>query len=119
MARILVIDDDKDLLVVIEHALTKAGHSVVTANNGIAAEKLFRAEAFDLIITDIVMPEREGLETIIVLRREFPHIPVIAMTGAQKNSVLYLQIATRLGARGVLEKPFSRPALLAAVASVL
>jgi CheY-like chemotaxis protein len=119
MARILVIDDDKDLLVIIEHALVTIGHSVATANNGVAAEKLFRSEVFDLIITDIVMPEREGLETIILLRREFPHIPVIAITGTQKNSILYLGIATRLGARRVLEKPFTRKALLDAVASVL
>jgi DNA-binding NtrC family response regulator len=119
MARILVIDDDENLLFTIGEALTIGGHSVVTANNGIRGEKLFRAEPFDVIITDIVMPDREGLETIIVLHREYPKIPVIAITGLGTNSVLYLGIATRLGARRVLEKPFKLEDLLDAVASVL
>ena len=119
MPRILVIDDDEHLLSTIGHALTTSGHTVVTANNGVRGEMLFRATPFDLIITDLVMPEREGLETIIVLRREFPHIPVIAITGLAKNSALYLGIARRLGARHVLEKPFSHQALLDAVASVI
>jgi DNA-binding response OmpR family regulator len=119
MARILVIDDDENLLSTIGQALTINGHSVVTANNGVRGEKLFRAEPFDVIITDIVMPEREGVEMIIVLRREFPHIPVIAMTGMGKRSALYLGLATRLGARRVLAKPFSIEALIEAVASVL
>ena len=119
MARILVIDDNNEVLFTIEQALVKNGHSVVTATDGVRGEKLFRAEPFDVIITDIVMPEREGLETIVVLRRDFPQIPVIAMTGTGRNSVLYLGIANRLGARRVLTKPFSLQELIDAVASVL
>jgi DNA-binding response OmpR family regulator len=119
MARILVIDDDAHLLSTIEQALSVRGHSVVTATDGIQGERLFRAEPFNLIITDIVMPEREGLETIMVLRREFPHVPVIAMTGMGVHSKLYLGIATRLGARRVLEKPFSLALLTGAVESLL
>jgi DNA-binding response OmpR family regulator len=118
MARILVVDDDVSVLCMIEAVLTGAGHSVVTATDGQMAAKLFRAEPFDVIVTDIVMPNREGLETIVELRRDFPDVPVIAMSGGTLNSGIYLGLAKRLGAKLTLAKPFPTQELVEAVAAV-
>jgi DNA-binding response OmpR family regulator len=118
MARILVVDDDLSVLSMIEAVLAAAGHSVVTATDGEIAGKLFRAEPFDVIVTDIVMPNREGLETIVTLRRDFPDVPVIAMSGGTLNSGIYLGLAKRLGAKVTLAKPFPTQELVQAIAAV-
>jgi DNA-binding response OmpR family regulator len=118
MSRILVIDDDEPLLMTLEALLTAAGHAVVTASDGLKAEQLFRAEPFEVIITDIVMPDREGLETITKLRREYPEVPVIAMSGGATNSKMYLELAAKLGARRTLSKPFTAAALYEAIGAV-
>ncbi len=118
MARILVIDDDEPLLITLEQLLTAAGHAVVTVSDGAKAAKLFRREPFELIITDLIMPNREGLETIIMLRREFPELGVIALSGGATMSKTYLDMATRLGARCTLLKPFTPQQLNAAIDAV-
>lgn len=119
MARILIIDDDETLLTTLEQFLRAAGHAVVTASDGAKAAKLFRAEPFELILTDIVMPNREGLETIIELRREFPDVGVIAMSGGVARSKLYLELAAELGAHRTLAKPFAPLQLAEAIADTI
>jgi CheY-like chemotaxis protein len=119
MARILIIDDDEAFLSAVEQLLTAAGHAVVTASDGLKAEKLFTAEPYEVILTDIVMPNREGLETVIRLRRDFPDVGVIAMSGGVANSRTYLELAGRLGAHRILSKPFSSAALLSTIAEVM
>jgi CheY-like chemotaxis protein len=118
MARILVIDDDEALLSSLELLLSAAGHDVTTSGDGLKAAQLFRTEPFDLILTDIVMPNRDGIETVIALRGEFPEIGIIAMSGGAKLSPLYLGIATRLGAHRTLEKPFTPAQLEEAIEAV-
>lgn len=119
MARILVVDDDETLCSVLEPLLTAAGHAVAVAADGLAAARLFRAEPFEVIITDILMPNREGLETIIALHRDFPDVGVIAMSGGATLSHVYLRMAARLGAHRTLAKPFTPQQLHEAIAATL
>ena len=119
MARILLIDDDNALREILAMALTEAGHVVTQARDGTEGVDLFRIEPTDLIITDLIMPGREGIETIMVLRREYPALPVIAISGGMTNSEFYLKLAAGLGARRTLAKPFAFAELLGAVDEVL
>jgi DNA-binding response OmpR family regulator len=119
MARILVIDDEPLLLESIELMLLASGHVVTTAANGRLAAKLFNAQTFDLIITDMVMPDREGIETVITVHRDFPAVGVIAMSGGVIGSSDYLHMAARLGAHRTLSKPFTADMLHVAIAATL
>ena len=118
MARILVIDDEADLRELLDQTLRSLGHSVVLATNGKEGLKLHRANPVQLVITDIFMPEKEGLETIRDFRREFPGVVLIAMSG-RPDLANALFLAQQLGAYRVLEKPFDRQDLLAAIADAL
>jgi len=119
MARILIIDDDALLRSTLAANLASAGHIVEQAEDGRAGTAHFRSEPADLVLTDLVMPNQEGIETIVTLKREFPGVRVIAMSGAARNSALYLELARKLGAVCVLEKPFTRDLLLQTVADAL
>jgi len=119
MARILIIDDNVTLLELIALVLLAAGHTVTTAADGEIAARLFRAAPFDLILTDMIMPNGEGIETITTLRREFPAIRIIAMSGGTRRSQNYLDMAARLGAHRTLSKPFAPDELHAAIAATL
>lgn len=119
MARILIIDDDDLLRGVLVQAVTHAGHEVVQAADGKIGIELVRAEAVDLVVTDMIMPGQEGVQTISILRREWPHIPVIAMSGGLSHSNLYLDIARKIGARRILPKPFTPRELLDTIDEVL
>ena len=93
---------------------------MTAAAGGAEALKLSCKGPFDLVITDLIMPEKEGLETIMALRRQSPTTKIIAMSGGGRNSGKdYLAIARLLGAQRTLAKPFSNAELLAAVADVL
>ena len=118
MAHILLIDDDEDTRAVLEELLSSAGHEVVTAADGKEGLAQFRAAPADLVITDLFMPNQEGLETISHLRRDFPDALIIAMSG---NTVagMMLSIAKRLGAVEVLQKPFFPRELMSMVEKVL
>ena len=105
MSRILVIDDDGDTRSMLEQMLEAAGHEVYSAADGREGMRLQEARPADLVITDLFMPNQEGLETIIQLRKGFPGVPVIAMSGKTPASTM-LTIAKRLGAVAILEKPF-------------
>lgn len=120
MASILLIDDDESLRNTIAEVLRRAGYTVDTAPDGKPGLALYRAALHDLIITDIVMPELEGLELMEALRRASPRPRVIAMSGDSKFSEsIYLPVAEKLGAHRTLLKPIHPDALLRTVAEVL
>ena len=118
MVRVLVIDDDPEIREVLEQALKSVGHEVFLAADGREGLNQCRATPADVVITDLFMPNRDGLETIVELRKDFPHTPIIAMSGHTAASPM-LAIALRLGATAILEKPFPPAQLLAAVENVL
>jgi len=119
MSRILLVDDDRQFLHVLRIALEKLGHEVQQAENGKAALALCDSESFEIVVTDLIMPEKEGLETIRELRRNHPAVKVIAMSGGSRRcSFDYLKMARQLGARSTLDKPFTSEALAAAIESV-
>ncbi|MBI2813541.1 MAG: response regulator [Opitutae bacterium] len=120
MARILLIDDDDDLRDVTAEVLRQAGHAVNTAADGKAGLARHQAEQHDLIITDMMMPDMDGVELIMALRRAEPRPRVIAISGGSKFSEpLYLPVAQRLGVQRTLAKPIRAGVLLQAVAEVL
>ncbi len=120
MPRVLVIDDDEQVRALLYEILDRAGFEVIEATNGGEALQLYRTRPTDLVITDLIMPEKEGVETILELRREFPQARVIAISGGgRNNSRDYLPIARQLGARHTLAKPFSRQEILDAVRDTL
>lgn len=120
MARILLIDDEELVLSTLQTALTKAGHEVVTARNGSEGLAAFRRQPVDLVITDIIMPEKEGIETIIEMRRQTASLPIIAISGGgQAHKSMFLQAAGTLGATRTLAKPFSPSQLVNLVSECL
>jgi len=114
MATILIIDDDDLMRVLLRSAFEEAGYEVAEAANGLQGLELYRQRPTDLVITDIVMPEMNGLDLLLALTREFLNAKVIAISGAggEKN---VLDVAKLLGARQTFQKPFSLPHLLGAV----
>ncbi|HUT22857.1 MAG TPA: response regulator [Sumerlaeia bacterium] len=120
MARILVVDDDDQVRAFIAQLLLRQGYQVVEASDGAQAIRLFREEPADLIITDLIMPEKEGIETIAELRRDYPHVKIIAMSGGGRvGPVSYLQLASKLGAKRTFAKPFDPIEMLRAVREML
>ncbi|MEO6994851.1 MAG: response regulator [Lacunisphaera sp.] len=115
---ILVIDDDDMVRTFIRKALEMSGYTVSLANNGYEAMVIFRQSKLDGIITDLLMPERDGIETILEIRRHAPEIPIVAISGGFNSmSSVYLKTAEHLGADAVLSKPFSVEQLLTALES--
>lgn len=100
-------------------ALREAGHSVEEANDGRSGMRLFRRDPPQLVITDLVMSEQEGISTIMEIRREFATTPIIAISGGNRNPALYISTARKLGASAALEKPFSVDRFIAEVRRVL
>lgn len=119
MSRILIIEDDELLRGVLAAALERAEHTVVQASNGQEGVDLFRACPADLVLTDIVMPVQEGVETIMQIKRLRRDVPIIAMSGGVPNSRLYLNIAAKFGAHRVIGKPFTPQQLLQLVGEFL
>lgn len=120
MADILLIDDDETFRDVLACALEQSGHTVRQAANGIEGLRIYRQSPADLVITDIVMPEKEGLDVIRDLHREFPAARVIAMSGGlAQDPKLYLFMAEKFGAAAVLAKPFQLADLAKAVDTAL
>ncbi|THD80986.1 MAG: response regulator [Phenylobacterium sp.] len=111
---VLVVEDDAELLQVISRALGAAGHTVLTAANGEAGLRVFRAEPPDVVVCDIVMPDRDGIELIPEMKGLQPGVKVVAISGRQMIGALdVLSLAKRLGADATLAKPFAMDALLA------
>lgn len=120
MAKILIIDDDLGIRRLVRRILSGAGHAVFEAEDGRKGMEAFRADPVDLVITDLIMPTQEGLETILELRREAPAIAILAISGGGAKGVLsYLDFASKLGADAVLSKPFRAAELLEKVSMLL
>lgn len=119
MAHILLVDDDPALLAAMVDHLHAAGHRTTLAANGKIAVDLTKNTHFDLIIIDLIMPEQEGLETIRELRKRFPALKLIAMSGGGTHAKNNLHVAQHFGAVLTLVKPFSVKVLEEAVNRVL
>jgi CheY-like chemotaxis protein len=119
MPSVLVVDDQDQVRHLIREILEQAGYEVEEARDGKEGLERYRTKSADLVIIDILMPEQDGLEGIVTLRREFPDARVIAMTGGcEAIGVLnLLDIAKMLGATRTLQKPFELKVLLDAVAA--
>ena len=116
--RILVVDDDDQILKVLEQLLEFAGYDVVKASNGNEATRIYREAQPDLIITDLIMPEKDGLEVIGDIKRDFPDAKIIAISGGNPGSK-YLNEAGRLGASRTIRKPFHANDILEAIRDLL
>jgi two-component system response regulator (stage 0 sporulation protein F) len=114
MATILIIDDEAPIRALPRTTLEAARHEVTEAANGRIGLELYRHRPTDLVITDILMPELNGLDMLLELTREFLHAKVIAISGAGGEQNV-LDVAKLLGARSTLQKPFSMTRLLDAV----
>lgn len=116
MSKILVIDDDRHIRALLRKALESGGFEVVEARNGMDGVRLFRSDSADLVITDILMPEMEGIQCIQELRQVDPAVPIIAISGGSTLLPMdVLEMARRLGADRVFSKPFDLDKLLAGV----
>jgi CheY-like chemotaxis protein len=114
--KILVIDDEAEICEMTKLLLERAGHEVACANNGRVAIRLLAEQPFDLVITDMLMPERDGLEVMADLRRHHPAVRIIASSGGGRvSSDSYLYIARKSGAHALLPKPFTHKELLASI----
>jgi len=120
MAMILVADDDPHIRGMINKFLTRVGHSVVEAGNGLEAEQKFGEAACDLLITDIIMPDKEGLMLVRDLKKRAPDLRIIAMSGGGRaGAFTLLEAAEKFGANAVLKKPFRLQELIDAVNAAL
>ena len=120
MRQILIIDDDHHILLMVKKMLERAGFEVELASNGNEGLELFKRIQVDLVITDIIMPEKEGLETIREMKRLRSDLKIIAMSGGGKvSSDNYLNTARIFGASKILTKPFSQKQIVSAVQELL
>ena len=120
MHNILIIDDERDMRDLMRDMLERAGYGVFEAGDGLEGIEVFRRETVSLIITDIFMPEKEGLETIIELKRVKPDLKIIVISGAGTYKGFdYLPIARNLGAHRAFSKPFSPSEIVAAIQELL
>jgi len=120
MARILVIDDERGVRLTIQVILEREGYEVICAADGDQGLRAFASTSPQLVITDIIMPDKEGLETIMEIRARDAATPIIAMSGGGRvGNADFLQMAARLGADEVLPKPFEREDLIGAVRRLL
>lgn len=120
MARILLIDDDETVRYALKQVEERAGHQVEEASDGQVGVEKFEVHKPDLVITDIIMPNQEGIETIIKLRRLAPEVVIIAMSGGGRTGNRdFLTMAEKLGAAKVIAKPFRPKELVEAVAALL
>lgn len=110
--RVLVVDDEPLIVDVLERSLTRAGYAVATAKDGKAAIEHVQQHAVDVVITDIVMPNADGLEVIRYVRNAHPSVGIIAMSGFNE---VHLAVAAELGAANVFTKPFKLDAVLEAI----
>jgi len=119
MAVIIVIDDEPIIRRFVRRVLEEAGHEVSEAEDGDAGLTVLRLERPALVITDLFMPNKEGIEVIQEIRRLQPAIPILAMSGGGSYGIDVLSMATALGANEALQKPFRRVELLGAVERLL
>ena len=116
--KVLVIDDDSPTRGLIKVTLEKADYAVTTSKNGKEGVTLFKQRPFDLVITDISMPVINGLDAIVLMRKENPNVPIIAISGTER-SASFLKMADYFTADGTLQKPFHPKQLLDLAGRVL
>jgi len=121
MAQILVIDDDHHLRDMYRSILERAEYDVIDAPNGEVGARLYRENLPDLILTDLFMPEQEGLQTIMELKKDFPGVKIIAISGGAQGLPAsdFLRMAKMLGARRTLQKPVPKADLILVIREVL
>lgn len=118
--KIVVVDDDPQIVQMLKKLLENEGYEIHTASNGVEAKEVWDKADADLLITDIVMPEKEGLDLILELQRDHPNIKVVAISGGDRiEPEYYLELAQILGAYKTLTKPFNPQVLLETVAELL
>lgn len=120
MFNILIIDDEPNILLMLKKLLERNGYETELAINGVEGIEMFKKSKHDLVITDIIMPEKEGLETIREMKRIKSDLKIIAMSGGGKVSAeSYLKIAKIFGASKLIAKPFTIKEMLLAVQELL
>jgi CheY-like chemotaxis protein len=120
MSHILVVEDSEDLRYIIKSILKKAGHRVSEACDGSEVSQCLAGDPIDLVVTDILMPEQEGIQTIVQIRRSNPNIKIIGMSGGGKGGAEhYLEMAREFGAHATMQKPFKKAQLLELVDELL
>jgi DNA-binding response OmpR family regulator len=120
MTRILVIDDDPEIRSLLRDILELEGYAVTEAPNGRVGMTLYQKQAFDLVITDMLMPEQEGIETIAELQQTTPRVRILAMSGGGSRANFNVLVdAKRFGATVTIAKPFGPSDILAAVRAAL
>lgn len=119
-SRILVIDDEEMIRDIVMSVLAHAGYEVFCAGNGNEGLEILKTQDVDLVVTDILMPEKEGIETIVEIRKSRPKIRIVAVSGGGRANNLHpLQIAGKIGADKTLPKPFEPDELLAMVQGLI
>ena len=114
--KILVIDDEEDICEMTKLLLEKAGHDVTCTTDSRVAARLLKEQPFEAVITDMLMPDKDGLEVMADIRRHHPTVRIIAASGGGRvSSDSYLHIARKSGAHALLSKPFTLPELLSCV----
>src|SRR5262245_31026386 len=106
MAKILLIEDEAGVRETLAAAIESKGHTAVVASNGREGMEKYRSDTFDLVVTDIIMPEKEGIETIKELREVNPKVKIVAISGGGRTGNMdFLKIAEKLGALHTITKP--------------
>ena len=119
MAKVLLVEDDELVRYALTELLQEAGHQVFARENGFKLLEFLSDNAVDVVVTDIVMPEVDGMEVITLLRKKYPELPVIALSGGGRISGAdYLQMAEMIGAKRTIPKPVKPDVLLDAVAEL-
>lgn len=120
MAKILLVDDDDLSRSTVHQMLERAGHQVTSTGNGREGLQLIQSAPVDLVVTDLIMPDTDGLELIQELRRVAPSVRIVAISGGGRvNANEYLTVARKFGASAVLAKPFSTVELREAIGQAL
>lgn len=121
MAHILVVDDDEIIRMLLVEILQKAGHTVMEAENGQMGLERIAARSADLVITDIFMPQMDGIDLLAILSRDYPRCRIIAISGGYKamNSQLSLKMAQAFGAVDIITKPFQVSTVISKVEQAL
>jgi YesN/AraC family two-component response regulator len=120
MANVLLVEDEPLVLETLSSAIKSSGHTVVTASNGVLGLKRFAEQQFDLVVTDIIMPDKEGIEMILEMRRQKPDAKIVAISGGGRTgNVEFLKMAESFGAMATLKKPIRLAELLKVLSECL